>query len=265
MKIGIVGHGFVGQAVEYGFNSPANEFKIFDLNRSGSTINDVVDTDAVFICLPTETKDNMHDAYSILEVCNQLAYSFNYKGLVIIKSSLMPGALDLPQWKEARARLRLVMNPELLTQARANRDFVEAPMLIIGADDQQHIDDVKVLYSKHSNVTKKWFMEMSVNEAILMKLFINVFLASKVALMNEFREMLAVYSDRPWNEFAHMMAHDTRICRAHTQSPGPDGKVGYGGKCFPSSMGTFARTAIQKNTTSSTVAGAAVSNSLIRK
>jgi len=263
MKIGIVGHGFVGKAIEYGFNSPKNEFAIFDLARDGSCIEDVRNTDVVFICLPTESKDRLLDSYSVLEVCNQLAISFNYRGLVVIKSSLAPGALDSARWKHARTHLRLAVNPELLTQARANRDFVEAPMIIIGADNQQVIDDLKEVYNS-SNLIKRWFMEMSVNEAILMKLFINTFLASKVALMNEFSQMLRTYSDREWNEFANMMAHDPRIGRSHIKSPGPDGRKGYGGKCFPSSMRTFALTANYNQTSTATVAGAIVSNDSVR-
>ena len=47
-KIGIVGHGFVGQAVEYAFTHPLVEFQLFDpkYNTSVDDLEDVTPEDA---------------------------------------------------------------------------------------------------------------------------------------------------------------------------------------------------------------------------
>lgn len=261
MKIGIIGYGTVGKAVEYGFNSPNHSFTIVDQSFDGSVSQDVIDTDVVFVCLPT-VADGMLDPYTTIEICNHLVY-YKYAGLVVLKSPLPPGFLDLPNLETARAELRIVINPDSVGTVQPNRDFVEAPMIMIGADSQQLIDALKVVYEQ-SNVTKKWFMEMSANEAILMKLFTDVFLASKLVLMSEFSELLNKYSDRDWNDFACMMTHDTRIGRFNTNLPDSSGKKGYGGEYLPAVMNTYARAGIRTRSEFSTVAGAMTSNSLIR-
>lgn len=259
MKIGIVGHGTVGKAVEYGFNSPDNKFVIFDTAQPETSIYDIVDTDVVFICVPTETKDHTLSAYAVLEICNQLAYSFKYKGLVVIKSNLAPGTLDLPQWAEARTRLKLIVNPDFSTDpVRAHRDFVETTMIVLGTDTPEVLEAAKQLYFK-SNVIRKWFMEVSINEAILIKLFNSVLLATRAAVVSECREMLGAYSDRDWNEIACMLSHDKRIGYSHMKTPtGFDGELAV-------LAGTFTRIANFKQLHSSAVGGALVSNTLTKK
>jgi len=258
MKIGIVGYGTTGKAVEYGFNSPNNTFKVFDTALPETSIYDIVDTDVVFICLPTETKDHTISAYAVLEVCNQLTYSFKYKGLVVIKSNLTPGTLDLPQWKEARSRLNLVVNPDFATDpVRAHRDFVETTQIVLGTDTPAVLEQAKQLYLS-SNVIRKWFMEVSINEAILIKMFNTVLLATRAAVVGECKEMLAAFSNRDWNDIAAILSHDKRIGYAHMQNP----------TSFDSETdalaNTFARVSSFKQLHSNTVAGALVSNSLLK-
>ena len=36
-----------------------------------------------------------------------------------------------------------------------------------------------------------------------------------------------------WEQFTDMLASDPRIGKSHMQVPGPDGKKGFGGHCFP--------------------------------
>lgn len=258
MKIGIIGYGTVGKAVEYGFNSPTNQFTIVDSSISGTTTEDVVNTDVVFVCLPTDAGGRL-DLYTTTEVLNHLVY-YKYKGLVVLKSAMPPGALDLPNFDSARTNLRLAFNPDSVGQVQPNRDFVEASMIIIGAETQPVIDSLKEVYEQ-SNVIKKWFMVMTTNEAILMKLFIDTFLATKAVVIGEFSDMLSKYSDRDWNDFAVMMTHDPRIGRSMTQI---NDQPGYDSTHYPAIMDAFARAATRLQTRSGTVAGAMVSNTLLK-
>src|SRR3972149_6748901 len=56
-KIGIIGYGIVGQAVEYGFSN--YEIHIYDKYKDYETLDDVVEkSDYIFICLPTPIKSD---------------------------------------------------------------------------------------------------------------------------------------------------------------------------------------------------------------
>ena len=258
MKIGIIGYNNVGKAVEYGFNSPNNQFVIIDTECWNTVVEDIASTDVVFICIATDATKRLETA-ELTEALVQLM-ELQYKGLVIIKSILSPTFATQRIWERFRSELRLVINPDTVGEYQPNRTFVESPMIILGADSQQLIDDAKAIYEQ-SNVVKKWFMEMSMTEAILMKLFTDTFLATKAALIGEFSQMLGKFSDRDWNDFACMMTHDPRIGRSMTEI---HGQPGYSSVHYPAMMFTFAQTAIQSLTTSGTAAGAMVSNTLLK-
>ena len=68
--------------------------------------------------------------------------------------------------------------------------------------------------------------------AELIKYMNNTFFATKVSIVNEFK----VLSDKlgaNWNDALYGFASDGRIGDSHLHVPGPDGKLGYGGTCFP--------------------------------
>ena len=61
MKIGIIGLGVVGSAVFDGLNQLGHSMYYFDISRQGSILQDILSTDLVFICVPTETVDDYCD------------------------------------------------------------------------------------------------------------------------------------------------------------------------------------------------------------
>ena len=66
----------------------------------------------------------------------------------------------------------------------------------------------------------------------LIKYMNNTFFATKVSIMNEFKQI----SDKigaDWNKALDGFASDGRIGDSHLNVPGHDGQLGYGGKCFP--------------------------------
>ena len=50
--------------------------------------------------------------------------------------------------------------------------------------------------------------------------------------MNEFYRLSQVI-DVDWKTALHGFASDGRVGDSHLHVPGPDGKLGYGGTCFP--------------------------------
>lgn len=60
----------------------------------------------------------------------------------------------------------------------------------------------------------------------------NIFLATKVSFCNELFDF-ATKHNIDWNILSEICFEDSRIGKSHVKVPGPDGKRGYGGTCFP--------------------------------
>jgi UDPglucose 6-dehydrogenase len=183
MKIGIIGLGVVGSAIQLALKnySDATLFT-HDVKDNGSTIASVIDTDCVFVCVPTPTVDGQCDT-SIVETTIGLLAEHKYQGIVIIKSTLIPGTTEklIQSYK-----LRLAFVPEFLRQDYAYTDFVSKEnLLIVGTHSDS---DYKIICNLHKNVvstTKK----VSPTEAELAKYFCNNFSAVRIAFANIFYEV----------------------------------------------------------------------------
>ena len=115
MKLGIVGHGFVGSAINQGFTKNVQKY-IVDPNKfSGNTIQQLIKfkPDAVFVSVPTPQLEsgecNTEILDSVLQELNQA------KDLLVIIKSTVP-AYKLQSIKEQCINLRIVYNPEFLTE-----------------------------------------------------------------------------------------------------------------------------------------------------
>ena len=85
--------------------------------------------------------------------------------------------------------------------------------------------------------------------ASLIKYTINSWLATKVTFFNELHELHeASGSMSDWESFTEMLSNDPRMGNTHMQVPGPDGKKGFGGHCFPKDTEAFLHYANKKNT-----------------
>ena len=101
-----------------------------------------------------------------------------------------------------------------------------------------------VFTGAHELLTKifvgKKFTVMSPLEAELTKYMHNVFGAYKVTYFNACREYCEQMGG-DWRKVHTGMLLSGYINDTHTYVPGPDGKFGYGGKCFPKDVNAFAK------------------------
>ena len=70
LKVGIIGNGFVGEAISFAFSS-VSELFIFDINplKSFSNLKQIHNCDFVFVCVPTPMfKDGSQDLSYVEEV-----------------------------------------------------------------------------------------------------------------------------------------------------------------------------------------------------
>ena len=88
-KVGIIGHGFVGEAQSFAF-SPISEIHVYDIDplKSNSTLEQVYECDFVFVAVPTPMYKNGEQDLSYIED----VFSKVQPGpIYIIKSTVLPG------------------------------------------------------------------------------------------------------------------------------------------------------------------------------
>ncbi len=232
--IGIIGYGFVGQAVAYGFNQ--NKITIVDPKYNDNKIVDVMNCDVIFICVPTPMAENGSCDVSILEdVLDKLrSLPITVGQLRILKSTVSPGEIKrLGFGMDRGIPVFEIYNPEFLTERGAMHDFVNPQVQIFGG---QALDRVETLYREHSicSPAPTVFRGTAI-EASIIKYMINTFLAMKVEFFNEWAEVADKYGAN-FAKIANAVGGDPRIGMSHTKVPGPDGKLGFGGACFPKDL-----------------------------
>lgn len=233
-KIGIIGYGFVGQATGTGFaTSKNNKVYWFDkFKESPNSLEEVIEnSEFIFICLPTPMfRDYSGQDISIVEgVLEEIAPKLSEtKKILIIKSTVLPGTTQ--KFQDKYPEVNFAMNPEFLTQNKANEDFLNPARTVIGVRERVIGDRLKQLYETILPKDQKYFIT-GITEAEVIKYMSNVTLASKVLLANEFYELSEKIGTN-YKEIYKAVEADPRI-GMHLNVPGPDGDLGFGGACFP--------------------------------
>ena len=89
MKVGIVGIGVVGGACKFGFELLGHHVAVHDIALD-TTLDDVVESEIVYICVPTPRDiDGSCDISIVREVLDGLKER-NYTGIIAIKSTVAP-------------------------------------------------------------------------------------------------------------------------------------------------------------------------------
>lgn len=232
-KIGIIGYGFVGKAVEYGF-SPKNKINIYDVAIPSSSLEKVVhDSDFIFISVPTPmTKEYTEIDLSIVDkVFNNtvdIARKLHREPILVLKSTIVPGTTRKLAQKYNWSKT--LFNPEFLTEANYLEDFVHADRVVIGGDDVSVRERLVDLYRKTFPETP--IFQTDPTSAEMVKYMSNTFLASKVMFANEMWEVCEKLGIK-YEEVKPMFVADKRIVDSHLDITS---NKGFGGKCFPKDM-----------------------------
>ena len=229
LKLGIVGHGFVGKATDWGFNKRISKFIVDPLlNTSVQDLRDF-QPDIVFICVPTPmSNDGSQDSSIIDGVVRELIIHCP-DAIKVVKSTVLPSLLDELQKYDSK----IVYNPEFLREKHANLDFVNSDMIIFGGD-RNISTQVSNAYLRHSRCKTKEHIFTDLKTASLIKYSINTFLASKVIFFNEMHSLFERLDVKDsWESVVNIISRDNRIGNSHMSVPGHDGRRGFGGACFP--------------------------------
>ncbi len=259
-KIGIVGNGFVGNSVAFGF-SPTHEVRIHDKDpkKDLNTIEEVLECDYIFVCVPTPMNEDGSINLDIVHKALQEIKSKNTKNnILILKSTMIPGTVETLQHKYPS--LNIIFNPEFLTERTAKLDFLTQARIILGGD-KKHTSIVKQLFEER--FMHSYVIETDTTTAEMIKYMNNIFFASKVSIMNEFKQVCdKVGAD--WNIALKGFTADGRIGDSHLNVPGPDGKMGFGGSCFPKDINAFISLAKNYDIDVHTIKGAWTTNLKVR-
>ena len=228
--IGIVGNGFVGNAVYQNLRDKA-ECKVFDLdkNRSLNTLEEVINQDFIFVCLPTPMKMNGSCDLSILDkFFDDLPDLLT--GTFVIKSTVPIGTT-----KKYTERHNVIHNPEFLTARNAIEDYANAQRNIVGGDEELCIDFIRFFEQCFPEIPS---IITSSDESEAIKYFSNTFLAYKVAYFNKIYDLCQVVG-MDYDVVCEGVTADSRIGKSHTKVPGIDNDRGFGGTCFPKDINSL--------------------------
>jgi UDPglucose 6-dehydrogenase len=228
-KIGIVGLGFVGNAIKESMAfADINIIAVDrDLQRSTHNFEDLKDCEGIFVAVPTPFGENGECDTSILEEVLEKLNELEYSSVVISKCTAPPDV-----YKKLNDKYpNLIHAPEFLTAANAVSDYANGTFCIIGGRIKAYQREAeRIIRIGQTNL--KNISYCSISEASLSKYVINSFMATKVIFMNEIYK-LSEKIGTDYKKIANMVTMDPRIGKSHMQVPGPDGSFGFGGACFP--------------------------------
>ena len=238
-RIGIVGNGFVGSAVRFGFSPNTGcdaEVRVYDKDPSKSvdTIEETVNkSDFIFLSVPTPSNKDGSMNLDIVEQALQDISEVNERddNVVLLRSTVVPGTTRRLQSKYTN--LNIVFNPEFLTERSAKYDFINQSRIIVGGGEG-HAFEVGATADLF-----RWrfgdsvsIIETDWETAELIKYMSNCFFTTKISYMNEMYQ-LANKCEADWEVVLDGFFRDGRVGHSHMNVPGHDGKFGFGGSCFP--------------------------------
>ena len=228
-KIAVIGYGTVGSALCGWFEDFNPDLTVIvhdpDKGMDNPHVYTQTDIDAYFICVNIITDKHMgQDALSFMEDC--LA-RFNVKDKpVFIRSTVLPKYLE--KFRTILGFTDIHFFPEFLSEETAHDDIRAQPLFI-------PTGFTSLMSTIFPN--KKMF-ELEDEELMAMKYFHNMFGALKVTFFN----CIKTFCDEHGMDFKRIvdgLINTGHIHSDYTKVPGPDGKFGYGGKCFPKDIKAF--------------------------
>ncbi|NWG11509.1 hypothetical protein HXY33_07195 [Candidatus Bathyarchaeota archaeon] len=224
MKIGVIGLGAVGETVYTALKFYHKDVLGYDKFKPSDSFKEVIKTDIIFIALPTQEKNGRLDCSIIKETLKKLE-KMAYPGVIVIKSTL---SIDFVKELE-KYRLKTVVMPEFLHERFRLQDFVR-PKVVVMAGKKK---DVKYVMEKAFD----WLEEKTpvfvtdYMTAVMTKLVMNAFAATKISFANEIGRICSCYGIDP-KVVMNILVAEGRAAPEYTDpTKGP-----FAGKCLPKDL-----------------------------
>jgi UDP-glucose 6-dehydrogenase len=219
-SVGIVGCGFIGGALKCWLEKYNPSCNVLISDPPKGYDDNLSNCDVIFISIHIKTEDNNIQNLSLLK--NILVKLPNVP--IYVRTTILPGTTDLLRQE---LKKEIYFMPEFLTERSAFEDFCQQPMIFTG-----NVGLLEKIF------LGKKFLVMTSLEAEIAKYSHNVFGAVKVTYFNGIYE-LSKKLGCDYENIRSGVLLSGYINSEHTKVPGPDGKTGYGGKCFPKDVKSF--------------------------
>lgn len=223
MRIGVIGMGTVGVATARCWVEHA-EVRTYDkeTGRCTHSLDAALDCDMVFVCLPE---------CAVMPWFHSLPVDAR-KRCFALRSTVPMGTT---RFLREYGFTQLVHYPCFATERCANVDEHYPWRSVIGGEGACAKLLNAMLGARFPGVPVH---ALSSGDSELLKLGQNAFFAVKVAFFNELRA-LCDRAGGDWELLRKAMLSDGRISSSHTMVPGPDGELGFGGRCLPKDLSQF--------------------------
>lgn len=243
-KIGVIGVGMVGGPLKRYFEEiqghrRGEDLFLYDIDPKKGYFDDVNLADVIFISVPSPRSPDGSANLSAVESAFQIIRG---EKIVVIKSTVPPGTTEAFQKKHPQ--LKVLFNPEFLTEKKAWEDFIKPDRQIVGFTG----DSIDAAHLVLSLLPKAPFMspwggntyrpvKITATEAEIIKYGGNIHFARKI----NFAAMLAILAEKHGVDYENVrlgMSADFRIGDSHLDV-NHGGYRGFGGFCFPKDLDAF--------------------------
>lgn len=239
MKVGVIGHGFVGRSVSNFYRTTL----IYDKFKPSVPLEKVVkEAKVIFVCVPTNGTRSGYDYRPLKEVIKLLDEN-NCRVPIIIKSTIQPGTTDCLQ--NDYPNLDIYFSPEFLDQATAENDFAHPanpPCILLGIPKGKNTNTKG--WSGH--LFKDFGVPLIMTSAITaetFKLATNSYYTTRVVFANQVYDFCqTIGADYElvaslWGQISRLGTHGYRIVH--------QGGRGAGGYCLPKDLHAFISSALK--------------------
>lgn len=244
-KIGVIGVGMVGTPLARYFleikgYKRGRDIFLFDKDPNKKMNDDANAADIIFVAVPTPPKAS--DRSCDTSIVESAVATIAPGKVVVIKSTVPPGTTEMLQ--KRHPKLKMLFNPEFLTESRAWEDMLRPDRQIVGFTDNS-LDAAQTVLSLLPRATfmSPWGIgtykqvRITATEAEFIKYAGNVYFAMKVnwanALAKAAEKLGADYENVRYGMSADHRIGDSHLDVAH------GGYRGWGGYCLPKDLDSF--------------------------